>query len=111
MKFKLKNKKKDKVLNYGVYFTYSGTNTNAELIVYEEIGDKLEPMNTNILGEASMYYKDKVYSKVKGRKVALAKLMKRMNQTSAGDKKPEFRLTKKIRERIWKEYFKTHKMI
>lgn len=106
MRFKLKGQQ------YGVYFSYHGKNTIAELIRFEQLGDdenKLEPMNTNIIGEAKMYYKDKIYSKIKGRKVALAKLLKRMNQKSAGAEKPEFRLTKKTRERIWKVYLATHR--
>lgn len=89
---------------YSIKFSRNGTTTYAELWVVEEWG--LDP--TGLLGIANLYYKDN-FVKSKGRKAALARLLVRMNEVSAGEDVPVFSLTKEDREKIWAKYFETHR--
>lgn len=91
---------------YEVKFTRAGTTTYA--ILWKEVLHNTWDC-TNIVGESHCNPKDR-FEKGKGRKIALAKLLKRMNEVSAGDSIPEFNLTKEIRQTIWTEYFKHHKV-
>jgi hypothetical protein len=90
---------------YGVKFTRNGTTTRAELVRVDEI---IGLDFTGLVGISSLYYKDR-FVKSTGRKVALANLIERMQQVSAGDTEPEFTLTKEDRAKIWEAYFKSHK--
>ncbi len=90
---------------YRVKFSRTDTTTYANLIRVEPDAGLVE---TNIVGIASLYHKDK-FVKSTGRKIALAHLLERMNEISAGDTEPEFTLTREDRANIWAEYFKTHK--
>lgn len=75
----------------------------------KKTADDNDYWNTGLIGTSICSPKDQ-FKKSKGRKLALAKLFKRMNEISAGEDKPEFHLTKADREQIWNLYFKTHKM-
>lgn len=90
---------------YGVRFEREGTTTLAWLIRV----DKVEGLvDTGLVGIAQLHPSDNMVKKV-GRKLALARLLHRMTEISAGDIEPEFVLTKEDRENIWAEYFKNHK--
>jgi len=92
---------------YIIKFQRTGENTYAWLFRIDN-GDFKFPSNTGLVGIAKCSKKDQ-YKKSTGRKVALTKLFKRMNEISAGDTKPEFNLTKEERQRLWNIYFETHK--
>ena len=94
---------KDK--RYGVRFYRSGTTTTAEFMTEQD--GQLDI--TNVKGEALCSPKDR-FEKSKGRKIALAKLLDRLQEMSAGDSKPEIHLTKEDRGSIWNTYFKTHRV-
>ncbi len=90
---------------YGVKFTREGTTTLATLYKVLETGELVE---TNVVGKAILYYKDK-FEKAKGRKIALADLLW---QVRVPDEESEILpegLTKEDRAKIWEIYFETHK--
>src|SRR5688572_13184626 len=91
-------------VTYKVKFYRSGTTTFAEL--WRLDNDGLDC--TNLLGIAYLHPND-IFVKKTGRKVALASLLRRMNEISAGYAEPEFSLTREDRKNIWEAYFKTHK--
>jgi hypothetical protein len=89
---------------YGVKFSRNGTTTYAELVKVQEWGLDYP----GLVGIATLHPRDRFVKKT-GRKVALAGLLYRMNEVSAGDTEPEFNLTKEDRAKIWEEYFRSHK--
>lgn len=93
---------------YAVKFRRSGTTTEAELCNVV-VGEKRTELDeTNIKGIAHCSPKDR-FEKSKGRKVALAKLLKQMHQFFIEGAEPEFNMTKDVRQRIWNCYFETHR--
>ncbi len=90
---------------YAVRFEREQTTTLAWLWrVEKEAG----LVNTGFVGIAQLNPKDNMVKKV-GRKLALARLLHRMTEISAGDIEPEFVLTKEDRKEIWAKYFENHK--
>lgn len=89
---------------YRVKFYRSNTFTFAELWTIEN-GELDFP---GLMGIAKLNPKDRFVKKI-GRKVALASLLNRMEQVSAGNTEPEFILSYEDRKNIWEIYFKTHK--
>jgi|SRR5690349_11134070 len=92
-------------VTYGVKFSRNGTTTYADLV---KIDDEIGLDFTGLVGIATLHKNDR-FVKSTGRKVALAHLLDRMNEVSAGDEKPEFSLSKQDRAAIWAKYFETHR--
>lgn len=90
---------------YRIRFMRNGTTTFAELWVLQKDGELDFP---GLMGIATLHPND-IFVKKIGRKVALASLLNRMEEVSAGDTEPEFILSHEDRKNIWEAYFKTHK--
>jgi hypothetical protein len=92
---------------YGVKFSRNGTSTYAELI---RVDDAIGIDNTNITGQAHLFYKDR-FEKSKGRKVALASLLNKVQEFYNENPKeyPDYNMTEEVRKMIWEIYFKTHR--
>ncbi len=85
-----------------VKFSHSNPCTYAELCQYkDDLGDY---DCLNIVGIAECSKRDN-FSKVKGRKIALAKLFKEMNIHSIDYTKPELSNTKDDRRKIWVDIY------
>lgn len=89
---------------YKIKFSRAGTSTFSELWSVDDDGI----WNTGLLGWTKLHPKDRFVKKT-GRKIALANLLDRMEEVSAGDTEPEFVLTKETKRNIWETYFKAHK--
>lgn len=89
----------------GVKFYRNGTTTTAELIHFDESFN--DYMITNIKGISYCNPKDR-FEKSKGRKIALAKLLKKMNEFATEGSYEKYGTDKEQRAEIWNIYFSQH---